>query len=126
MQRPYREPPLLEESDSLDKSAEALSSGEGSGGCNTRYPLLKTNAAQHASTSSTSSAGSNGNNHGDDDVDSDEMENSRSGMLPCVSNANDTSIESLVLEETALLLPSAPSGRPLIRNTTECDENTLI
>ena len=125
MQRPYREPPLLEESDSLDKSIEALSSGEGSS--HNRYPLMKSNATKHTSTSSsTSSAGSNGNNHGDDEVDSDEVENSRSGMLACVSNANDTSIESLVLEETALLLPSAPSGRPLIRNATECDENTLI
>ena len=59
----------------------------------------------------------------DDDSD---LENSRSGMMPCVSNANDTSIESLVLEETALLLPATSTGRSLMRNITEKDEDTLI
>lgn len=64
-----------------------------------------------------------GNSSSQDDSD---VENSQSGMLACVSAANDTSIESLVLEETALLLPAATSGRGLIRNNTERDENTLI
>lgn len=59
----------------------------------------------------------------DDDSDA---ENSRSGMMACVSNANDTSIESLVLEETALLLPATSTGRSLMRNITEKDEDTLI
>lgn len=62
------------------------------------------------------------------DEDSEAETNSRSGMMACVSNANDgTSVESLVMEETALLLPATlPTGRSLMRNITERDEDTLI
>ena len=103
-QRPYREPPLMEESDSTDNKTADLQQR-----IQQQQPPTKTGRVSSSSQ--------------DDDSD---LENSRSGMMPCVSNANDTSIESLVLEETALLLPATSTGRSLMRNITEKDEDTLI
>lgn len=108
MQRPYREPPLLEETDSADGSR-----------ANEAPP-------PHRSVQSKAAPAASASSHDDDDDDDSDAENSRSGMMACVSNANDTSIESLVQEETALLLPAATSGRGLIRTALERDENTLI
>ena len=105
-QRPYREPPLMEESDSTDNKTADLQQRIQQ---QQQQPPTKTGRVSSSSQ--------------DDDSD---LENSRSGMMPCVSNANDTSIESLVLEETALLLPATSTGRSLMRNITEKDEDTLI
>ena len=109
MQRPYREPPLLEESDSTDnnKAVEMQQQHQ-----KQQQRTIQAKMGVRVSSSSQ-------------DEDSD-AENSRSGMLACVSNANDTSIESLVLEETTLLLPATSTGRSLMRNITEKDEDTLI
>lgn len=105
LQRPYREPPLLEESDSTDNKA------------------TEQHKHRHVMSAGRSAAAKVSSSSQDDDSDA---ENSRSGMLACVSNANDTSIESLVLEETTLLLPATSTGRSLMRNITERDEDTLI
>ena len=134
---PYREPPLMEESgDSAtdnnnptkcsNNQKTTISSSSSSGGFVQQKPRIITAGHYHhrppVVPMSSSSEGPDG------DEDSDAETNSRSGMMPCVSNANDgTSIESLVLEETALLLPATlPSGRSLMRNITERDEDTLI
>lgn len=85
------------------------------------HPLLEESDTAVADAKNGSSTQAGSSSQEDSDV-----ENSQSGMLACVSNANDTSIESLVLEETALLLPAATSGRALMRNITETEENTLI
>ena len=82
------------------------------------HPLLEESDTMSGGTAKAGNSSSQ-----DDDSD---VENSHSGMMACVSNANDTSIESLVLEETALLLPAASSGRGLMRNISERDEDTLI
>ncbi|XP_046453317.1 protein unc-80 homolog isoform X4 [Daphnia pulex] len=138
---PYREPPLMEESgdsatdnnnptktnsSSNNKTTTMTSSSSSSGGFVQHKPRIITAGHYHHRPPivpmSSSSEGPDG------DEDSDAETNSRSGMMPCVSNANDgTSIESLVLEETALLLPATlPTGRSLMRNITERDEDTLI
>ena len=132
---PYREPPLMEESgDSATdnnnptktSNNKTTISSSSSGGFVQQKPRIITAGHYHHRPPivpmSSSSEGPDG------DEDSDAETNSRSGMMPCVSNANDgTSIESLVLEETALLLPATlPSGRSLMRNITERDEDTLI
>ncbi len=84
------------------------------------HPLLEESDAAIAESKSALAASSS-------QEDDSDVENSQSGRLACVSNANDTSIESLVLEETTLLLPAATSaGRTMMRNINESDENTLI
>jgi len=102
-----------------------ISSSSSSGGFVQHKPRIITAGHYHQRPVVPMSSSSEGP---DGDEDSDAETNSRSGMMPCVSNANDgTSIESLVLEETALLLPATlPSGRSLMRNITERDEDTLI
>jgi hypothetical protein len=111
---------------SSNNQKTTISSSSSSGGFVQQKPRIITAGHYHhrppVVPMSSSSEGPDG------DEDSDAETNSRSGMMPCVSNANDgTSIESLVLEETALLLPATlPSGRSLMRNITERDEDTLI
>lgn len=115
MQRPYREPPLLEEADSVESKANDASSP-------VKAPAPPPPQQRSVQSKAVATAASSSSQ---DDEDSD-VENSRSGLMACVSNANDTSMESLVQEETALLLPAASSGRGLIRTVVERDENTLI
>ncbi|XP_045030143.1 protein unc-80 homolog isoform X4 [Daphnia magna] len=118
---PYREPPLMEESgDSATDNNNPIKSNKTSSSSVNKSKMTAGHYQQRPAPLSSSSEGP--------DEDSEAETNSRSGMMACVSNANDgTSIESLVMEETALLLPATlPTGRSLMRNITERDEDTLI
>ena len=126
---PYREPPLIEESgDSATDNKNPTKTGNNKMTISSSDGLVqqKPRTAGHYHHRPPIAAVSSSSEGPDDDSEAES--NSRSGMMPCVSNANDgTSIESLVLEETALLLPATlPSSRSIMRNITERDEDTLI
>lgn len=123
MQRPYREPPLLEETDSAESKTNDASSPVKAPPAPPQQQQQRSVQSKPAAGAAATAAASTSSSHDEEDSD---VENSRSGMMACVSNANDTSMESLVQEETALLLPAASSGRGLIRTVVERDENTLI